>query len=155
MQHMKKGEVYVGLYLSVQRSFRKLYTVVTLILSSAGLALGWKLGAIYPMIACVLIAVMQILRLMETQVVISEAGIDKLCELREKYTTYFHKLEHLWMESESDRLQDAEITRQFYDLRQHAAVIESLDSKMQIWQFTRLSRKAESETVKYFQEYHV
>lgn len=153
MTHVKFGETYLAIYLNRQKSTRKLFKVFTLVFSTSGV-LGWKVWAGFPIIACILISIIQLLNLVENQIIINDSDIDKVSELRNKYITYFNDLEKLWVDYEAKRLNENEANDYFYKLRQIASTIEALDNKLHIQRIQSMCTLADKETRNYFNQYH-
>ena len=153
MMHTKFGDNYLALYISRQRTIRKWYSVFMLIFSTGGV-FGWTIWEAIPIIACGLIAIMQLVRLVENQFILTDNDLDKIAELRNKYIRYFNKLEKLWIEFETDRLTEQQTTEQFYKLRQINADIEAADNKLHIRKIQSIVVTADSETRNYFNQYH-
>jgi len=64
MVNMKYGEIYLSKYLGVQRTLKKSFQILTLIVSLRGI-LGWKYFENYVWVAFILIAIVQLLLLIE------------------------------------------------------------------------------------------
>jgi hypothetical protein len=137
----KYGEIYLTKYLSLQRTLKKTFTILTLLISISGI-LGWKYFEDYAWIAFGLISIMQLLTLIENQLIRSEKEVEKISNLRMMYTKYFHKLEE-------------NATNQFFELRKTDwEKIEELDCKLDIKKFNRLMNKTDIETNQYLNKYH-
>jgi len=154
MVHTKFGDNYLVNYLSRQKTIRKWFKIVTLVFSTSGV-LGWKIWEYAPIIACGLIAVMQIVTLIENQIILSDQDIDNIAGLRNKYISYFNKLEKLWTDLQQKKIDEHAASEQFYKLRQIGADIEATDNKLHInGQIKTLLDKADTETRNYFSQYH-
>ncbi len=154
MVHTKFGDNYLTNYLSRQKTIRKWFKIVTLVFSTSGV-LGWKIWEYAPIIACGLIAVMQIVTLIENQIILSDQDIDNIAGLRNKYISYFNKLEKLWTNLQQKKIDEHVASEQFYKLRQIGADIEATDNKLHInGQIKTLLDKADTETRNYFSQYH-
>ncbi len=153
MMHTKYGDAFLALYLNRQRTIRKWYIVFMLLFSTSGV-LGWKLWVAIPIIACGLIAVMQLVRLIENQFILTDNDLDKVSDLRNRYISYFNKLEKLWTDFNAKRLTEEQATDQFYQLRQVGADIEAFDNKLHISKIKKLCNIADTETRNYFNQYH-
>jgi len=150
---IKFGETYLALYLDRQKIIRKWFKILTLVFSTSGV-LGWTVWEYAPIISCGLIAVMQIVNLLESQIILSDTDLEKVSELRNQYIQYFNKLEKLWLDFNAVRLTDKEATDKFYGHRKIGQTIESLDNKLNIQQVKILIEKADKQTNNYFQHYH-
>lgn len=153
MCHIKYGDSYLAHYLFRQKSIRKWFKILTLVFSTGGV-FGWKIWVGIPVIACILISFMQLINLVENQIIINEKEINKICELRNKYVSYFNKLEKLWTDFDADRISEQEASEQFYLLRQDGADLETRDNELHISIFKKLCTRADLETRNYFIQYH-
>jgi hypothetical protein len=154
MFHIKFGDSYLANYLNRQKTKRKWFKIFTLVFSTSGI-LGWTVWKYAPIIACGLIAVMQIVTLIENQIIPSDQDIEDVAGLRNKYISYFNKLEKLWIDFENNRVDEKEAGEQFYKLREIGADIEATDNKLHIdGQIKTIYKVAETETKNYFNQYH-
>jgi hypothetical protein len=153
MVHIKYGDSYLAHYLFRQKSIRKWFKILILVFSTGGV-FGWKIWEGVPIIACALIAVFQIFNLIENQIIISDKEIEKISVLRNKYVSYFNKLEKLWSDFNADRFDEKEATEQFYILRNDGADIEALDNELDVRNIKNLCGKANLESRNYISQYH-
>ena len=153
MVHVKYGVNYLACYLDRQKFIKKWYKILILIFSASGV-FGWKVWTFIPVIACGLIAIMQIVTLIEKHVIPTDKDIEDVSKLRNKYITYFNKLEKLWKDYRSKQLDEKQARDQFYTLREFATTIESLDNKLNIRDFKKQKAKANKQTNDYFSQYH-
>ena len=150
----KYGEIYLTKYLSLQRTLKKAFTIMTLLISVSGI-LGWKYFENYAWIAFLLISIMQLFNLIENQLIRSEKEVEEISNLRMMYTKYFHKLEQLYTEFYFNRMTEENATNHFFELRKTDwEKIEELDCKLNIKKFYNLMKKSDIETNKYFNKYH-
>lgn len=153
MVHCKFGDYYLAHLIDRQRETRKWFKIFTLIFSTSGV-LGWKVWDYAPILACGLIATMQLISLIENQIVPMDKDIDNTADLRNKYNSYFNKLEKFWIYFNSKKLDDLQATDQFYKLRQIGTAIQAADNKLHIRRIQSLCNKANTETRNYFNQYH-
>ena len=153
MVHTKYGDNYLALYLNRQKFIKKWYNILILVFSTSGV-LGWTVWSYFPVIACGLIAFMQIITLIEKHIIPSDKDIDDVSKLRNKYISYFNRLEKLWKDYRSKQLDEKQANEQFYALRQFNANIEAIDNKLNIQEIKRLKLKADKQTNNYFNQYH-
>lgn len=150
----KYGEIYLTKYISRQRTFKKIFTIMTLTISVSGV-LGWKYFENYAWIAFILISIMQLFTLIENQLIRSDKEIEEISNLRIMYTKYFNKLEPLFIEYKFNRITEEDATSQFFELRKTDwEKIEELDCKLDIKRFNRLMNKTDIETNQYINKYH-
>lgn len=155
MLHTKLGDNYLAGYISKQKRIKKWFKIFTLIFSTGGV-LGWPIWEYVPVIACVLIAAMQLVTLLENQIIPSDQDIEDIARLRNKYNNYFNKLEKLWMDFQSNNINEDAAKEQFYELRTLlGADLLATDDKLNInGKIKSLYKKADLETRNYFNQYH-
>ena len=101
-----------------------------------------------------LVAIVQLFHLVENQVILSEADIARLAELRNLYLKQCNKLEKLWIDYRASRLSEERVTEAFFKLREEAQKIEALDNKLNVKKRKKLMGKANTETNNYLTQYH-
>jgi len=154
MVDMKHGEIYLSKYLGLQRTLKKTFNIMTLILSVSGI-FGWKFFEDYAWIAFVLIAIMQLFTLIENQIILSDKEIDEISELKMCYTKYFNKIEKLWTEHKRKKIDDDTSLDKFFELRgSDWENIQQKDSKLNIKTYKYIIKKTEEETVNYINKFH-
>lgn len=154
MVDKKYGETYLTKYLSLQRTLKKYFTIMTLLVSVSGI-LSWKFFENYAWIAFALIAIMQLFTLIENQIIRSDKEIEEISSLRMRYTKYVTKLEQLYTEYHFNRITKEIATDQYFELRKTDwEKIEELDCKLDIKKFNYLMNQSEFETNHYINKYH-
>lgn len=154
MVDMKYGETYLSKYIGLQHRLKKTFKIMTLILSVSGI-FGWKYFENIAWVAFILIAIMQLLTLIENHLIRSDKEVEDIAALKMKYTKYFNKLEKLWTEYLNDIKLKNEAFECFYQLRETDwEPIEELDAKLDIKKFKWLMNKTEIETNDYINKYH-
>ena len=155
MIDIKYGEIYLSKYLGVQRTLKKSFQILTLLVSLSGI-LSWKYFEEYVWIVFVLIAIIQLLLLIENQIIRSDKEIEEISNLRMMYTRYFNKLEILWTKYQHDQIKDKKAMSDYFELRQSDwENIEELDCKLNIKRYKKLMNKTEIETNHYLNKYHI
>jgi len=154
MTNIKFGEIYLTKYLGLQRTLKKSFQIMTLVVSLTGI-LGWKYFEDYVWIAFILIAIVQLLLLIENQIIRSDKEIEEISNLRMMYTRYFNKLEILWTKHQYDQIKDKKALEQYFELRQNDwENIEELDCKLNIKRYKKMQNHTEIETNHYLNKYH-
>ncbi|EIA07448.1 hypothetical protein [Flavobacterium frigoris] len=154
MVDKKYGEIYLTKYLSLQRTLKKYFTIMTLLVSVSGI-LSWKFFEDYAWIAFVLIAIMQLVILIENQIIRSDKEIEEISNLRMMYTKYFNKLEQLYTEFHYNRITKENAIDKYFELRKTDwEKIEELDCKLDIKKFNYLMNESENESNQYINQYH-
>jgi len=154
MTNIKYGEIYLTKYLGFQRTLKKGFQILTLLVSLSGI-IGWKYFEDYVWIAFILIAIVQLLLLIENQIIRSDKEIEEISNLRMMYTRYFNKLEILWTKHQYDQIKDKKAMDQYFELRQTDwENIEELDCKLNIKRYKKMRNHTEIETNHYLNKYH-
>lgn len=152
--NMKYGEIYLSKYLGLQRTLKKSFQILTLVVSLSGI-LGWKYFEDYVWIAFILIALVQLLLLIENQIIRSDKEIEDISNLRMMYTKYFNKLERLWTKYQYGQIKEKKALDEYFELRQSDwEKIEELDCKLNIKRYRKLMNNTETETNQYLNKYH-
>lgn len=151
----KHGEIYLSKYIARQRSLKKVFQIMTLIVSLSGI-LGWKYFEDYVWIVFILIGIIQLLLLIENKLIRSDEEIEEISELRMMYTRYFNKIEKLWVRFQYDTVSEEKLIDKFFNFRESDwESIEKLDCKLNIKQYNKLIKQTEIETVNYLNKYHI
>lgn len=155
MLHKKLGDTYLVLYLSRQRSMRKWFKIITLIFSTSGI-FSWAIwqNGVLPFIACIVIAAIQLLTLIENQLVLNEKDLDNIADLRKLYTTYVNQIEELWTDFNTDIITEIQAKERFYELRKLSETIEAADNRLDIRNIKSVYNAADIATRDYLSEYH-
>lgn len=154
MVDMKYGETYLTLYLELQRTLKKIFNILTLLLSVSGI-LGWKYFENYVWIAFILIAIMQLFILIKNEIIRSDKEIEDIASLRMMYTRYFNKLERLWTEFECKKIDEEKSLEMFFQYKETDwEKIEELDCKLNIKEYNWLMNKADIKTNSYINKFH-
>jgi hypothetical protein len=154
MVDKKYGETYLTKYLSLQRTLKKTFTIMTLLISVSGV-LGWKYFENYAWLAFFLISIMQLILLIENQIIRSDKEIEEISNLRMMYTKYFNKLEQLYTEYHFNRITKENAIDQYFELRKTDwEKIEEEDCKLNIKRYKYLMNKSENESNQYINQYH-
>ena len=154
MLDIKFGEIYLKKYLTLQKSLRKIFQIMILIVSSSGI-LGWKFFEKYAWVAFLLISIMQVFLLIKNQLVFSEKEMGQLAKLRMLYASYNNKLEKVWSEYYRRKTDEDEALSVFFDYREKdRAEILSLQSKLDIRHVNWLIKQTNNEIEIYLRKYH-
>ena len=147
----KFGDEYLILYISRQRYIRKLFKVVTVLLSAGGIWSAFNELKAFTVISCTAIGAVQLITSVETYIIHSEKDLDELCSLRLMYYTHSNKLEELWHNLTA--LTEDEIRDRFFRIREDAKKIEELDNKINVRSHNKLKLEADKKTRNYLKIY--
>lgn len=146
MVDIKCGETYLTKYLGLQRTLKKGFQLITLIISVSGI-LGWKYFEDYVWIAFFLISIMQLVLLIENQLILSDKEIEKLSSLRMMYTRYFNMLEKLWTEFYYGKIEENTAFDKYFEFKESEwEKIEELDCQLNVKKYLKLMKVSEMET---------
>lgn len=154
MVQAKFGEIYLAYYLQRQKSFRKLFKIVTLLFSTSGF-FSWAIwnNGVYAMIACIVIAIVNSITLIENEIVSSDNDFTGLADLRNLYIIYLNKLEKLWTDLGLKNIDESQANETFYELREYSREIAALDNKIFIKEYRDLKVQTDGDTRTYFRNY--
>lgn len=113
LMQSKHKQCYSLYVLQRKKNIVKGFTIVTLVFSGAGI-MGWSIWKDFPLIACVIITAMQLIKLLQPQITSSDKELDKLNRVIKFYFDYHNKLEQLWYDYERSRISEEEAQRNFY-----------------------------------------
>lgn len=118
----KHSKEFSALYADKQRTILRYFNIGVLIFSTSGV-MGWKLWNELPLISCIIIAGVSLLRLIQPHIIMSEKMISNIDSIHKFYIEYYNNLEQLWYEFESDIINETEASKKFFKLK-------SLEAKM-------------------------
>lgn len=150
--HYKFGDDYLSEYIKREKSYRKYFKIITLLLSASGVWSAFQELKSYTIIFCLTIGLVQIISLIEGFIISSEKDLEEISGLRLMYYNHWNKLEKLC--HCYDTLNDEQCKDQFFTLRNEAKEIEQVADKMNIRKYKGLMKKADIATRKYLNEYH-
>lgn len=147
----KHHHVYSIRLIAYQRRVLNIFNIAILLFSSAGI-MGWKIWNNFPVIACVIIAGISLLKLLSPHIVPSEKQIDRLDQVTDFYCEYYNKLEALWMDHYNERLNDEEAQKTFYLIKDTERKINPTVNQIVKSTNKRILKKADKETNDYFKQ---
>jgi hypothetical protein len=146
------GQIFLGKYIYLHRTLKKIFNSITLIISISGI-LGWKQFQDYVFVALFIITAMQLLVLIENQLIKSDKELDRITKLRILYTRYLHEIEKLWIDFESELIENNEAILRYDKLRvELKEPIEELDSELHIKVWKKMSDKSDIEANKHLKQ---
>ncbi|WP_299222580.1 hypothetical protein [uncultured Aquimarina sp.] len=113
MIQIKYGEVYLSLYLDLQKDLKRYIKIATLIFSGSGV-FGWVFWEPLAWIACIVIAIIQLIGLIENHIVRSDNELEGISVLRSMFLKYLTKLEELWYDCENDTKKENRVKDVFF-----------------------------------------
>lgn len=147
---VKHNHFYCCFLLARQRRLLNYFNMTVLAFSSAGI-MGWGFWKETPLIACIIVAIISLLKLLSPHIVPSEKQIDKLDQVTDFYFGYFNKLEQLWFDHFNYRLTDLETQVKFYDLKNTERDINKTVNEIVKTTIKKIHTRADLETRNYLQ----
>lgn len=107
---------FTSLYTDRQRLLLRIFNLGVLAFSSSGI-MGWGIWDKLPLIACVIIALISLLRLLQPHFIMNEKQLKNLDDIHRFYTDYYNRVEKLWYDFEADRVTEEQATKDFFKLK--------------------------------------
>lgn len=151
LKQAKHNIEFTSLYSDRQRLMLRIFNMCILIFSSAGI-MGWKFWDKLPLIACIIIALISLLRLLQPHLIMNEKQLKNLDDIQKFYSDYFNHLEKLWFDFETDRLNEEQATKAFFKIKKletniNPIIAETIRSKPRL-----VIKKAKLHTDMYFNQ---
>jgi len=143
----KSWEQYISEYAGYKIDFRKWFNVATgaLVVIGSSSWSTWKLieyNWITPIIL-LLVGVSQILTSSIPYIIVDNETLKLLAKLRGLYIEYSNQLEHLVLKIYNESIDQSEIEKQYFSLRETVYPIEELKDSLNIRELKKLSKKVE------------
>lgn len=145
---VKHNHFYCTFLLVSQRQTLNLFNMIILTFSSAGV-MGWAIWKDIPIVACVIIATISLLRLLSPHIVPSDKQIDKMDKVVDFYFDFYNQLEQLWIDHYNNRLTDEEMQAKFYILKNTEREINKSVNEIVKQTNKKLTAKTDIETRSY------
>lgn len=144
----KHNHLYCMFILAYRRKQLNIFNIIILAFSSAGI-MGWPLWKELPLVSCIIISGISLLKLIIPHIIPSDKQIDKLDEATDFYFDYFNKLECLWFDTQSKKLNEEEIKKVFYKLKNSEKKVNKSVNEIIKSHNKKLINKAKSESDNY------
>lgn len=142
---------FVTLYCERQRKVVKYFNILILVFSSTGI-MGWKFWDNLPLISCIIISGISLLKLLQPHLIGGMKQINDIDEIQRFYTTYFNKIEELWFSHESEEFDERKCKKTFYRLKEQETEYNKMISQNIRSKPKNLIRKAKIYSDNYFSE---
>ncbi len=117
LTQVKHNVEFITLYSDLQRKYIKWFNISILIFSAGGI-MGWKIWDSFPLVACIIISFISLVRLIQPHLIMSEKQITILDQIHTFYFNYYNQLERLWYEYEDNRINNNTATNKFFELKE-------------------------------------
>lgn len=145
---VKHNHYYCVFLLAKQRRILNYFNITILAFSSAGI-MGWSVWQNTPLISCVIVAAISLLKLLSPHIVPSDKQIDKLDNVADFYFDYFNKLEQIWLDHYNYRTTDEETQTLFYCLKDSEREINKVINEIVKSNNKNIQKRADLETRNY------
>lgn len=142
---------FATLYADKQRTTLRIFNMGVLVFSSAGI-MGWKVWEYIPLVACVIIAAVSLLRLLQPHLIMNEKQLRSLDDIHRFYSEYFNDIEKLWLDFESERISEADATNSFFDLKKKETEINPIIAETIRSKPKRIVKKCKEHSDQYFSQ---
>ena len=144
----KHNHLYCRFILAYRRKVLNIFNIVILGFSSAGI-MGWAFWKDFPLISCIIVSSISLLKLISPHIIPSDKQIDKLDEITDFYFDYFNKLECLWFDFNSKKIDENQLQTQFYKIKNTEKKVNKSVNEIIKSHNKKLIKKAEIESNNY------
>jgi hypothetical protein len=142
---------FTSSYSDRQRFILRIFNMGILAFSSAGI-MGWKIWENLPLIACIVIAGISLLRLLQPHLIMNEKQLKNLDDIHRFYADYYNRIEKLWYDFDSNRITEEQATNAFFKLKKletdiNPIIAETIRSKPK-----GIVKKCKKNTDEYFKQ---
>ncbi|MFD2871440.1 hypothetical protein ACFS5N_03100 [Mucilaginibacter ximonensis] len=144
----KHHEYYCVFLLAKQKQLLNYFNMFTLALSSAGV-MGWTIWKSFPLMACIIISTVQLLKLLQVHLIPSDKQIEKLDLISDFYFDYYNNIEKLWHDYENERITDEEAQEKYYQIKTSEKEVNKVIKEIIKSVNKKIKEKADVETSGY------
>jgi hypothetical protein len=148
---VKHNHFYCVNLLARQRRILNLFNIIILVFSSAGI-MGWAFWQQIPLIACIIVALISLLKLISPHIIPTEKQIEKLDYIVDFYFDYYNKLEKSWFDYYNERIDDKQVQDLFYELKDTERGVSKSVNEIIKTTNKKILIKANSETTNYLKQ---
>lgn len=148
LTQVKHNQLYCTFSLAYKRQILNIFNIIILFFSSAGI-MGWAFWKEFPLISCIIISSISLLKLLSPHLITSEKQIEKLDSITDFYFDYFNKLEYLWFDFETNKIDEEQLKNKFYELKSSEKNINKSVNEIFKSNNKKLIKKTEVETNNY------
>ena len=144
----KHNEEFASVYAEQQRTNLKWFNVSVLVFSSGGV-MGWAIWDSLPFIACIIIAMVSLIRLLQPHIIMTEKQISNIDIISNFYISYYNKLERLWFDNEHKSIDTEAVKARFFEIKDTESEMTSLVNETIRTKPKRLVDKAGNNSINY------
>ncbi len=116
---------FTALYADRQRAILRYFNMGILVFSTGGV-MGWRIWDNAPVLACILIALISLFRLIQPHLIMNEKQLLNLDHIYKFYFDYYNKLERLWFDLEHDTVDEQGCKDIFFEIKNQEADINQI-----------------------------
>lgn len=147
----KHNVEFACIYAEKQRTNLKWFNISILVFSTGGI-MGWKLWEQLPLVACIIISAVSILRLLQSHIIMTERQISNLDTICNFYTNYYNKLERLWYDNEHGTIDTEMLKTKLFKIKATEGTMTILVNETIRTKPKRLVAKADQFTRNYLKQ---
>jgi hypothetical protein len=140
---------FAGLYADRQRSLLRYFNIFVLVFSAGGV-MGWSFWDNFPLLACILIGAVSLLRHIQPQLIMTEKQIINLDTISKFYFNYYNNLEKLWYDNEDEQIDNQTLKSEFFKIKNSESEINSLVNETIRTKPKKLVKKSKEYSDQYF-----
>lgn len=140
---------FAALYADRQRSIRRYFNIFVLVFSTGGV-MGWAIWDNFPLVACILIGAVSLLRHIQPQLIMNDKQIINLDTISKFYFNYYNALEKLWYINEDNLIDNKKLQKEFFKIKDTESQINSLVDETIRNKPKKLVKKAKMYSDQYF-----
>ncbi len=116
---------FATLYAERQRLYLRRFNILVLFFSTGGV-MGWSFWDGIPLLSCVIIAVISLLRLLQPHIIMNDKQISNLDSISKFYFNYYNKLEKLWYDYEYETINFEKTKKLFFNIKASEEAINQI-----------------------------
>jgi len=149
LEQVKFQEIYAAKLIGHYNFLLNFFNMVIAMFSSIGI-LGWKFWDNIPLVACIIVFTISLLKLILPNIIPSEKQIGKYIKIASFYSDFLLKLEQIWFDFEEKRINEKELQDKFYELKKSELEIEKMINEIHKKPNRYIAKKAKKEKEIYF-----
>lgn len=149
----KFTQIYTEKTCQYYKRVSNIVNITTLVFSSGGVIMGaafWKEGKIFPFISCIIITVVQTLKLIAPKLFPTEKEYKKLNDIIDFFFNQSHELHKLWHEFDKDEITEKVARERYFKIMAKEKAILKLTNEVLSDDNKKRIREAEEATHLYF-----
>ena len=149
LTQIKHNVTYTVLYLERQKRILKIFNISILFFSAAGI-MGLKFWDSFPLIACIIVTIISLFKLIMPQLIMSERNLLNLDKVHLFYSDQLLKFEQLWFEFNKKIIDENQLSEKYFELAKNELEINKILNDMDIYKPKNLVKKTKKICDNYF-----